>query len=636
MLQDNLWELLQLLSTENYMTAGELAENLKISERTVRMRLKELDDALRGHGAVIRSKPRFGSLLVIRDREKYEELQKSSEPSEEERIPNTSRDRVNFLLTYLIGQEGYVKMDDLCEFLYVSKATLTAVLKRVEAIFETYHISIERRPNYGIKAVGSELDFRRCLGEFLIRREALKPMGEKRQKEEIAELAEIVLKNLQNYKIRFSETALENFVYYLYVARKRIGRGRFVEMDTMDAQMLGENDWNFVEALAGELAQKYSLYISKAEKHYIALHLAGRRMVGGLEKDEVNFVVRENLDHLVIQMLEIVYQEFHVDLRSDFDLRMSLNQHMVPFDIRMRFDIPLENPVLDDIKENYMLGYQMASVAAAILADFYKKEIPEGEIGYFALLFTLAMEKQKENTQKKDILIVCSSGKGSSRLLKYRYQQEFGDYLGHIYVCDLMELEDFDFSRVEYVFTTVPVLTHVPVPILEVGLFLDRKDIKNVKHALLVGETTFIRRYYREDTFLTGITGENRYDILRRMCEKVAAQDEVPGNFYELVIQREELASTDYGNLVAVPHPLKTTTEESFVYVAILDAPIWWHRYEVQVVFLTVIGRREDDNLQRFYELSTRLIVEQDRIQELIWDRTYEKLIELLTRQDRQ
>ncbi|MCI9623267.1 MAG: PRD domain-containing protein [Lachnospiraceae bacterium] len=571
MLQDNLWELLQLLSTADYMTAGELAEQLKLSERTVRMRLKELDDALRQYGAVIESKPRFGSLLVIRDREKYEELKKSSKPSEEERIPNTFRDRVNFLLTYLIGQESYVKMDDLCEFLYVSKGTLTAVLKRVEAIFETYHISIERRPNYGIRALGSELDFRRCLGEFLIRREALKPMGEKRQKKEIAELAEIVLKNLQNYKIRFSETAFENFVYHLYVARKRIGRGRYVQMDTMD-----------------------------------------------------------------VQMLEIVNQVFHVDLRSDFDLRMSLNQHMVPFDIRMRFDIYLENPVLDEIKENYMMGYRMASVAAAVLADSYKKEIPEGEIGYFALLFTLAMEKQKENTQKKDILIVCSSGKGSSRLLKYRYQQEFADYLGHIYVCDLIELESFDFSKVEYVFTTVPILTHVPVPILEVGLFLDKKDIKNVKYALRIGETDYIRRYYQEDTFLTGISGGNRYDILRQMCEKIAAQDKVPDNFYELVIQREELASTDYGNLVAVPHPLKTVTEESFVYVTVLDVPLLWHRYEVQVILLTVIGRREDANLQKFYELSTRLIVEQESIQELIRDRSYEKLIELLTRQERQ
>ncbi len=571
MLQDNLWELLQLLSTADYMTTGELAEQLKLSERTVRMRLKELDDALRQYGAVIESKPRFGSLLVIRDREKYEELKKSSKPSEEERIPNTFRDRVNFLLTYLIGQESYVKMDDLCEFLYVSKGTLTAVLKRVEAIFETYHISIERRPNYGIRALGSELDFRRCLGEFLIRREALKPMGEKRQKKEIAELAEIVLKNLQNYKIRFSETAFENFVYHLYVARKRIGRGRYVQMDTMD-----------------------------------------------------------------VQMLEIVNQVFHVDLRSDFDLRMSLNQHMVPFDIRMRFDIYLENPVLDEIKENYMMGYRMASVAAAVLADSYKKEIPEGEIGYFALLFTLAMEKQKENTQKKDILIVCSSGKGSSRLLKYRYQQEFADYLGHIYVCDLIELESFDFSKVEYVFTTVPILTHVPVPILEVGLFLDKKDIKNVKYALRIGETDYIRRYYQEDTFLTGISGGNRYDILRQMCEKIAAQDKVPDNFYELVIQREELASTDYGNLVAVPHPLKTVTEESFVYVTVLDVPLLWHRYEVQVILLTVIGRREDANLQKFYELSTRLIVEQESIQELIRDRSYEKLIELLTRQERQ
>ena len=65
--------------------------------------------------------------------------------------------------------------------------------------------------------------------------------------------------------------------------------------------------------------------------------------------------------------------------------------------------------------------------------------------------------------------------------MKYRYSQEFKENIKEIYVCNLYEVEAFDFSKVDYVFTTVPIQTYVPVPILEVSSFLKESDITAVR-----------------------------------------------------------------------------------------------------------------------------------------------------------
>ena len=127
----------------------------------------------------------------------------------------------------------------------------------------------------------------------------------------------------------------------------------------------------------------------------------------------------------------------------------------------------------------------MAVRTGEILEEKFKKEISPDEVSYFAVIYALALEEMKGKTRKKsNILIVCNSGKGSSRLLLYKYREEFGEYLDKIYICDMVGLNTFDFSKVDYVFTTIPISRPIPVPIVEVGLFLETRDLVQVKNTL--------------------------------------------------------------------------------------------------------------------------------------------------------
>lgn len=119
-----------------------------------------------------------------------------------------------------------------------------------------------------------------------------------------------------------------------------------------------------------------------------------------------------------------------------------------------------------------------------------------------AEIFELALEQQENEQKKFSILIVCASGKTSSEILRYKYSKEFKEYIEKIYVCNLYELENFPFEKVDYVFTTVHISSYVPVPILEIGSFLKDNDIDRVRKLFVRESKDFLQKYFKKELFL--------------------------------------------------------------------------------------------------------------------------------------
>ena len=623
-------ELLMMLKQDEYRTAKQLAQQLGVSEKTVRTGLQELDHQLEEFGAKVMSKPRFGYCLEVSDKERFEKYRDEVEGSR--RVPETGQERSEYLMACLLFARGYMKIDELCDFIYVSKTTLSHYLKMVEAILRRYQLTIDRRPNYGIKIQGEEIDIRRLIGDYFIKRHCLEGMNMAHQDEELSELAGLMRSLMTKYDLHLSEISYENFLDYIYVAWKRMKAGYYLEMDVKKMPEIGIKEQTFIQELVAALEEKEGIHCTPDEENYFLLYLAGKRMIGNVVENDSNFVIHEQTDHLATRMLKLVSHDYQMDFQNNFEIRMTLNQHLVPFDVRMRYDIPIKNPMLGEIKEKYSLAYQIADVACGVLREFYKKEIPEDEIGYFALIFELALEKGKTDS-RSDILVVCSTGKGTSRLLKYKYEQEFSEYLNNIYVCDLLGLETFDLAKIDYIFTTVPITREVNVPIVEVGVFLESDDIRKVTDVLRFGTNhDIVRRYYGEKRFLPHVPVMSKEDILKYICDVIQRQEQVDDNFFDLVLERETFVQMDYGNSITLPHPNQIASEQSFAYVAVLEQPVIWNSLPVQVVLLTSIGRHGDKEKerQRFYETTARFALNAESVSRLIESPEYDVLVKLL------
>lgn len=633
MIDSKLEMLLNELIDENYHTASAIADKIESSVKTVRIRIKDLNEILKFHGAEIESKPKWGYKITIKEKSIFKAFYKRLNDENKQKLPTTSAERVAYILAFLLNREGYIKLEDFCNFLYVSRNTLTIDLKKVEYILNIYHLELERRPNYGILVRGEEFDRRICIANNLVKRNSFMK-NDIRRHQELQSIGDEVLEVIHSNKMSISEVSLESLIIHTYVAVRRIRHNNKVHLDSDKIrQLVGIEAIQATTELAKQLEDKLHLTFPEEEIHYLALHMGAKLSSNSLKKYGANIVISGEIDELVLRMLNAVYNGFKIDFRNNLDLRMSLNQHMIPFDIRMQYGIPMKNPIISEIKKEYAFAYMVAATACTVLNEHYKMDIPEDELGYFAMLFALALEKQERKIEKKNIVVVCMSGKGSSQLFIYKYKQAFGKYINNIYECQAFDLENFNFweKKIDYVFTTIPINVKVPVPVFEVNLFLELKDIVAYSELFEMGNNELLYKYYKKKLFLPVIKGESKGEIIRTLCNHAGMHYNLPKNFYEAVIRREELGQTDFGNMAAIPHPYKVITKENFVIVGILEKPILWGHNEVQVVFLMAISTEEDADVERFYRLTTNLLFDASKIQYLIHNPVFEVLISLLT-----
>ncbi|MEY8462219.1 BglG family transcription antiterminator [Streptococcus merionis] len=620
-MDSKLYEILMLLSEDDYMTSRHLAEKLSVSEKTVRTRIGQLSEILSEHGATVASKRHFGYRLNLFNVEQFNDFI----ASEQEQLPVTKEERQNYLLKYLLLADDFVKLDDLSEELFISRNSLSQDIKRVEDIVNRYQLSLIRRPNYGIRISGHEFSIRTCLTQY-----QLMTYNQARMQTLMA----ITIKENLRHTVHLTEVASEGIVKYVSLMLDRISLQKVIE-DYLDEKVeISRSIRTIIDTYCQRLEDEFDVVINEFERYYLSLQYASRLASDSYSQYGQNFIISSRIDEMTTNMLSIVSEIIGINFQSNLELRMALNQHLVPMDIRMRYQLTANNPLLEEIKREYSFAFTLAKTACLYLNHFYGKEVPEDEVGYIAVIFALAVEKRHIRYEKKNIVLVCATGKSSSQLFKYKYEQAFGPYINSIFECTISDLEQFDFENhaIDYIFTTVPLPGKYPVPIYEINFLIGIDEIVTYTQMFQEGDQTFMLDYYSNNLFMTGINAETKEEVLKQMCDQISYYGLLPDGFYESVLEREQMGATDFGNYVAIPHPLKVMSQDTFVVVAILDRPILWTQNEVQVVFLISVGSKKDNKLEEFYQKTSSLLFDKEAIQLLLKKPTFETLVSLITK----
>lgn len=112
---------------------------------------------------------------------------------------------------------------------------------------------------------------------------------------------------------------------------------------------------------------------------------------------------------------------------------------------------------------------------------------------------------------------------------------------------------------------------------------------------------------------------------------------EIPEELYESVMLREQLAKTEFGNRVAMPHPYRAMSKETCDSAWLFwSHPVLWGEQEVQVVFLVLIEEGKNKDLQKFYQVTSHFLLEERYIKDLIKKRDYDEFIRLLNQVEKE
>ena len=617
--------------------ATEAAAHFNVSTRTVRTYVQQANEVL-GDTASI-SSSRLGYRLEVRDEHALQVMLNPFASAGE--LPVTRENRVAYLLNDLLSRSGWITIEELAKMLFVTARTVSSDLRAVEETLAHYDLQLEKKPRYGIRVVGSELNRRLCLANNAVAQVTGSAAGDKERVDIIGACLNEVL---ADQGISVNSLAYQNLVIHIVIALIRIEQGCYVPMPMEQYEKIASgSEYQAAGAIARGIETKLGVELPREEIAYIAIHLLGKRTLSlqtvatdqaptdaSDGQSEDSLIISDEVWGVVSRMVGAVRDTFHFDFRDDLELRMNLARHIVPLSVRLRYHLSMDNPLLHDIKRRFPLGYAMACDCAGILEDAYGTKPSDNELGYIAMAFALAVERKKTDAPKKNILVVCASGHGSARLLEHRYQQEFGPYLNRVITCDAQEVSRMDFSHIDYVFTTVPLPCAVPVPVREVKYFLDDSDIRNVRRILSdSAEPSAALSCFRRGLFFPHLACVSKREALEFLCGSVEQAGLVPAGFLDLVQQREDVVPTTFGNNVAMPHPMQPVSDKTSVAVGLLDRPLVWDEAgtTVQAVFLISFSREGGRELDAFFSGLADLFMDERAIKALVRDQDWDTLV---------
>ncbi|RIL32422.1 transcription antiterminator, partial [Staphylococcus equorum] len=523
---------------------------------------------------------------------------------------------VRYIFSQLLVLDNYVKIDDLSERMFVSDTTIKKDLKMIREQLEKHDLNLITSPYHGLKIDGHEFQKRYAIAEFLL--DPLS-MDELFDSEEINVLKNKIIGIINRFNITIPDVKLENLVVhiyiYIYIALFRVEHKLIIkdEGNIFNGYTKTSEDVNqFFKQLVEMIECNFNIQLPTKEKQYIWAHI----LTSGLTSENANIHENKELNMLIEHILRRIKQVFHLDLTDEEELRNNLSLHLSTSITRYKYKMNIRNPLLAEIKKNYPFSFDIALVGSKVIEEVYKIRISESEIGYLALHFELALKKPNNLDNKINTTIVCASGLASSQLIKYKLIENFSNEITTTNSLQLYELSEHKLQGTDLIISTIPLEKDFSVPVIYVNTILTDVDILNLKK--FIDNYNVGQKEKLIELFAIKSNVESKDELLSEIESDLKALHYIKSDFFEKVNEREEVATTAYGNLIAVPHPVTPSAKQSFIYIVKLDKPIQWGDKDVQLVFCLGLKSQTTVDMEPIFKRISHIINDFSLVVELL------------------
>lgn len=590
-----LTKIFNIFKDEKFHTAKEIGEKLKLSDKTIRNYIKLLNDEIKVYGGEIISLPRYGFIL------KYINKKEIILENEKNKIPISQDERLIYLIKKL--SLNYIKLYDVSEEIFVSIKTLSTDIKIIEEKINKYDLKIIRRPYYGMKIEGSELNIRNLLIDVIETELNEDIFQDEKINYSMNKIANYSNKFFKENNIKISDISFQNFLVSVYITLSRIENKKIIgEISLLEEIFFEKKEIikEYMKYLKETL--KLNLKISKNDIDYIALHFLTNETITYKNLENKNIL---DIKELIDEIYFYINLTFKIDLTNEYNLYESLYTHLLALLIRIKFKIDIKNPLLDDIKINFVFEYNLAKYISRIIENKYNSFVSEAEIGYLAIIFSTSSKINTNNNKKKNILIVCPTGRGVSKYIVNLFKNNFSDYYNFINACGLNDLNEIDLSIFDVIFTLIDLKDNYNKPVYKINHFLEKEDIIEIKNLLLE------KKYNLNDVFLGDLftyyyEEVEKNEVIKDMCNKLKKVENIEENIENLIIEREKIGMTEISRYIAIPHPINPIETINKVGVVILKKPIKWNLNYVNIIFFLFLNKINSDN-EYIYKIISKI-----------------------------
>lgn len=431
------------------ITVSEIAGELELSSRTVLRDMSGIEKWFDENDFNFVKKPGVGLILE----EKIENQNFIIELLEEEKIEKeySKEERTLIILSKLLVSNEPVKSYYFAKILKVSEGVLNNDFTLAGEWLEKFNIELIRKPGLGVYLEGQEKNFReayvnliydsfnekeildmvRNISENIQTDKAIEILSENRllnlmDKCIIRKVESTLTKKLSELDVNLADSAYIGLVVHISLALQRIKNGENITMenDFLEELSLTE-EFKLAQEIVKGMEVDFSMNIPLDEVGYITMHIRGAKQRSSSNHKALNLDDIEVMD-ITNKMIDLAEDEFKISLKNDERLFKDLANHLGPSINRLNMGLEIRNPLLDEIKTKYSYAYNGVEKVSKVIKDKLDiNSIPESEIGYIAMHFASAIEKNLMMHANINIVVACPTGIGTSRFLSTKIENKF-------------------------------------------------------------------------------------------------------------------------------------------------------------------------------------------------------------------
>ncbi|UNF12387.1 BglG family transcription antiterminator [Klebsiella grimontii] len=594
-------QLFTLLQNET-LPQEELAQRLSVSTRTVRADITALNALLQHYGAQFTLTRGSGYQLVIHDPSRYQTLEESAPKAQH--IPRTAADRSHFLLVRFLTSAFSIKLEDLADAWFVSRATLQGDMVDVRERFQRYQLTLETRPRHGMKLFGSEVSIRACLTDLLwelSQQGPLNPLiGEEAFDASVpALLAGVLQETLTRHHVRLTDAGERFVCLYGAVAVRRVSEG--YPLADFSAEDVAQNVCDAARELASTLQQLAGKPLAAAEEEWLCVHLAARQV----QDVDPGTISADDDEALVNYILRYINQQYNYNLLDDAQLHADLLTHIKTMITRVRYQIMIPNPLLDNIKQHYPMAWDMTLAAVSSWGKYTPYAISENEIGFLVLHIGVGLERHYNigYQRQPQVLLVCDTSNAMVRMIEAILQRKYPQ-LEIAATLSQREYEQRQEVAEDFVISTVRI-SEKDKPVVTIAPFPTDYQLDQIGKLVLVDRTRpwMLNKYFDEAHFQVIDAPMDRQTLFATLCQQLQREGFVGAEFHDSVVEREAIVSTMLGDGIALPHALGLLAKKTVVYTVIAPHGIAWGDETAHIIFLLAISKSEYEEAMAIYDI---------------------------------
>lgn len=504
MVNKKILELLEYLeTTSGYVTLEELMEKYNVSRRTIFNRLKAANDYLVSEGfEEIQNTPHLGYSLKKVPGNMVK--QGGNEPNlnyslnREERLGNE--------LWKLIKGDR-VSINKLAvEF----SCTRNTIIKDFKILQEENPKLQYLNTSKGKKLVSKELDIRKIILKYIQLKNTVILQKIAKLKDRHDYLG-IVSRISNELNVVLTEKTIDNIAKYLKFIDYRLSEKKYIT--DIEYKLSEEGLSNFF-VQSKKVINKLSNYndSSDNEAELLGEVLASSQALN-IEVKNRSFLEKKFED----LSQEIIFRFIQVTtspIKLNPALLKMLKNHLYSTYFRVRFELPFYSSEINRIQKKYSKIMEYTKLACKPFEEFMGVSLSISEIALISLYLGAInysdsiIEKPNEKIKealKSDVLIVCSSGIGTSTILYNELSHSYPaiTFSPPLEIKDLYHIRDLHGAlKATLILTTTPVKeTDFSLPIRKINAILSKKDKKLISETL----SKYVTKLYQLSKSVAGI-----------------------------------------------------------------------------------------------------------------------------------